>query len=114
MVTIARPDRWISAAGTVDKSVYWNEYRLPQGATMSQTGRIRPETHAKLKSIAEDMGKPLSEVLDDAVEVLRRHRLLDATSDAFAALKKNPKAWKAELAEREAWDASLSDGLEDK
>jgi len=81
---------------------------------MSQTVRIRPETHAKLKSIAVEAGKPLSEVLDDAVEVLRRQRILEATDKAYAALRKDPKAWKAEQAEREAWDKTLSDGMEGK
>jgi len=97
-----------------DTSVYSSGYTNPLGAPMSQTVRIRPETHAKLKSIAKEVGKPLSEVLEDAVEVLRRQRILEATDEAYAAMKKDPKAWKAEQAEREAWDATTADGLEGK
>ena len=78
----------------------------------SDTVRIKPETHAKLKAISEATGRSMPEVLDQAVEVLRRQRLLDATNEAFAALKSDPKAWKAEQAERAAWEATLSDGLE--
>ena len=81
---------------------------------MAQTVRIRPETHSKLKALAEDAGKPLAEMLDEAVEVLRRQRILEASNLAYAALKQDPKAWQVELAEREAWDATLADGLEGK
>jgi len=80
----------------------------------SDTVRIKPETHAKLRDIAQSTGQSMPEVLDEAVETLRRMRLLDETNRAFAALRNDPKAWQAELAEREAWEATLGDDLEDK
>jgi predicted transcriptional regulator len=79
----------------------------------SETVRIKPETHAKLKAIADDTGKSMPDVLELAVETLRRERLLDATNQAFAALKADPKTWKAEQAERAAWESTLKDGMED-
>ena len=79
----------------------------------SETVRIRPETHAKLRDIAETTGQSMPEVLDEAVEALRRTQLLDQTNRAYAALRNDPKAWKAELAEREAWEATLGDDLKD-
>jgi hypothetical protein len=54
----------------------------------------------------------MPEVLEQAVESLRRQRLLEATNRAYAALRDDSKAWKAELAERESWDVTLSDDLE--
>ena len=114
MIAIYRDSDWKSVDGSVDGSVYSSGHKTPRVAPMAQMVRIRPETHAKLKAIAAELGKPLSEVLEDAVEVLRRQRVLDATNEAYAALKKDPKAWKAAIAEREAWDATLSDGLEGK
>ena len=111
MIAIFRDSHRKSVDRTVDKEVYSSGYKTPGVAAMAQMVRIRPETHAKLKAIAAELGKPLSEVLEDAVEVLRRQRVLDATNEAYAALKKDPKAWKAAVAEREAWDATLSDGL---
>lgn len=77
---------------------------------MAQTVRIRAETHAKLKAIADDLGEPLAEVLDEAVEALRRQRLLEAANEGFALLKADPKKWKALQDERTAWDATLADG----
>lgn len=79
----------------------------------SDTVRIKPDTHAKLRDIAKSTGKSMPEILDEAVEVLRRIRLLDETSRAFASLRSDPKAWRTELAERELWEATLSDDLKD-
>ncbi len=50
-------------------------------------------------------------VLDKAIERYRREKFLrDANAD-FAALKRNRRAWKEELKERELWEHTLSDGL---
>ena len=50
-------------------------------------------------------------VLDKAIEQYRRDKFVrDANAD-FAALKRNKKAWKEELKERELWDQTLADGL---
>jgi hypothetical protein len=54
----------------------------------------------------------MPEVLDAAVEMLRRERLLEETNQAYAALRADAKAWQRELAERKVWDAALSDDLE--
>lgn len=80
----------------------------------SDTVRVRPETHAKLRDIALSTGQSMPEVLDEAVETLRRMRMLDETNRAFAAMRNDPKTWRTELAEREAWDATLGDDLEGK
>ena len=50
-------------------------------------------------------------VLDRAIEHYRRDKFLrDANAD-FAALKRDKKAWKEELKEREIWEQTLADGL---
>lgn len=77
------------------------------------TVRARRETHEKLRRLSAESGKPIPEVLDEAVELLERERLLDATNAAFAALRRDPEAWEAELAERRLWEATLADGQED-
>lgn len=78
----------------------------------SETVRVKPATHAKLRLIAEQSGRSMPEVLDDAVETLRRRQLFEAADLAYAKLRENPKAWQAELAERQMWDNALRDGLE--
>jgi hypothetical protein len=38
--------------------------------------------------------------------------MVELHNQAYAALKSDPDAWQAELAERAEWDAALADGLE--
>ncbi len=49
---------------------------------------------------------------EKAIEMYRRQRFLEESNRAFAALRANPETWKSEQAEREAWDMTLADGLE--
>ena len=47
------------------------------------------------------------------IEKYRHQRLLQETNEAYAALRENPKACKAELAERKEWEITMADGQED-
>jgi hypothetical protein len=85
--------------------------RIPMASDMV---RIRRETHARLKDLAEISGKTMTDVLDQAVEDYERRAFLDALNDDFAALRANTGAWKEELAERAAWDATLADDLKER
>ena len=42
----------------------------------------------------------------------RHRRLLEEANRDYAALRADPEAWRAELAERSIWDAALQDGLD--
>lgn len=53
----------------------------------------------------------MQEVLDTAIERLRRERFLHGANADFQALKRDPKAWKDELRERDLWEQTLADGL---
>jgi hypothetical protein len=79
----------------------------------SLTVRITPSAHAALRALAEEADESMTEVLDRAIEAYRRQRFLAGLNSDFAALRRDGKAWEEELAEREEWDATLSDGLED-
>lgn len=76
----------------------------------SETVRIKPETHAKLRSLADESGQSMPEVLEQAVESFRREVFLDAADAAYAALKRDAKAWQAELEERAIWEVTFADG----
>ncbi len=54
----------------------------------------------------------MTEVLDQAIELYRRQRFLSGLNADFAALQQDKTTWEEELAEREAWDSTLTDGLE--
>ena len=76
--------------------------------------RITPRSKAVLRSLAKQEGKPMQAVLDEAIEHYQRDKFLDEVNAAYAALRNDPKAWKAELAERALWDKTLADGLKDE
>ena len=50
-------------------------------------------------------------VLDAAIEHYQREKFLDEVNAAYATLRKHPKAWKEEQAERSLWDHAIADGL---
>jgi hypothetical protein len=79
----------------------------------SATVKIDSDTYATLKEVAVKSGEPMIAVIAKAVEAYRRRVLLETLNADFAALRADPAAWKAELEEREAWDATLADDLED-
>ena len=52
----------------------------------------------------------MQRVVEQAIERFRREVFLENLSRDFENLRSNPDAWNAELAERELWEATLSDG----
>jgi len=79
----------------------------------SETVRINPGTHNKLKELAELEGESMPAILDKAVEAYRRQRFLEDVNRAYAELRGDAKAWAQEQSERREWDATLCDALED-
>ena len=55
----------------------------------------------------------MTEVLDQAIELYRKQRFLTGLNADFAALRQDKAGWAEELAEQEAWEGTLADGLED-
>ena len=78
----------------------------------STTVRITDSSHSALRQLAEDEGESMQAILDKAIRTYQERKFWDETNTAFAALRKDPEAWRQELAEREAWDKTLADGLE--
>ena len=54
----------------------------------------------------------MQKVLEKAIEAYRRKRLLEGGNEAYAALRKDAKAWERELSERRLWESTLADGLD--
>ena len=77
------------------------------------TIRIKREFREILRELAENAGRSMQAVLEDAIKEYRRKRALEQLNSAFAALKADPEAWEEELAERAEWDVTLQDGLND-
>ena len=78
----------------------------------SATVRISPTSQEILRELSSRSGQTMQAVLEEAIELYRRERFLAKANEAYAALRRDPKRWRAELVERAAWDATQGDGLE--
>jgi predicted DNA-binding protein len=80
----------------------------------TNTIRVPARTYDRLKGLAQAEGKPMSVVLDEAVEHYEADRFFLEMDAAYRALRADPAAWQQELAERSLWDGTLMDGLGDE
>lgn len=72
--------------------------------------RISAATHEKLVRLARETGRTHQEVLDVALRAYERALFLENLNQDFAKLREDEQAWKEEMAERSAWDMTLTDG----
>ncbi len=79
----------------------------------SQSIRISESAYRILRTLAEMEDSSMQGVLDKILEDYRRKVFLTEANAAFAALKADPKAWKEEQAERDAWARTLADGMQE-
>jgi predicted DNA-binding protein len=82
--------------------------------TESPNIRISPKSKAALRDLAKRAGKPMQTILDEAIDQYQRDKFLDDVNAAYARLRADPEAWKEELAERQDWNGTLMDGLENE
>ena len=78
------------------------------------TVRISGETLQTPRDLAARTRLPMRAIVNQAVEDYRRRHFFDELNRAFGALRNDPRAWAEELAERNAWDTNLADGLDEK
>ena len=74
--------------------------------------RISSNSYQILKTLSKGKGQSMQSVMDQAIEDLRRRKMLEATNLAFSALKADKTAWREESKERELWENTLLDGVE--
>jgi len=75
--------------------------------------RVYDKTYSQIDKIAHQLKISKQEALDQAVESYRRELFLREANNAYAALRNDPEAWQNEKEERETWDYTIQDGLED-
>jgi hypothetical protein len=79
----------------------------------STTIRISSRSHQTLRLLAEERGETMQDLLEEVIERYRRQRFVEEANAEFAALRQDPAAWREEQAERDAWDDTLGDDLDD-
>jgi predicted transcriptional regulator len=75
------------------------------------TVRVDLTTHKALTRLAEETHFSIQTLLNNAVEAYRREVFLNRTNQAYADLKKDPKAWAECQEESAVWDSTTKDGL---
>lgn len=79
---------------------------------MAANIRIRSEAYHKARELAALEGKPMTEVLSEAIDDLYRKRFIERANQAYARLRAQSKSWSQELKKRSDWEATLTDGLD--
>lgn len=79
---------------------------------MSKIIRISDRAKTRIALIAESTGRPMTELLDDAVDALERRLFMEELDRRHAALRSDPDAWSEIEAERREWDGTLRDDLD--
>lgn len=78
----------------------------------SVTIRIREADKRILDELGSRYGESAQTIIHQAIEEYRRRRLLETANEAYARLREDAGEWKAELEERDNWDAAIADGAE--
>lgn len=76
---------------------------------MSTTIRVRDGTRSRLASLAKATGRPMSDLLDEALDALERKVFFEGLNGRYRQLRDEPGSWADTEAEREAEEGSLRD-----
>jgi hypothetical protein len=80
---------------------------------MAIQAKISGKSKKIIQEIVKDTGESQIEVIEHAVLSYHREWRIQKVNEAYAKLKKNKRAWKAELKERAHLEKTSNDGLED-
>jgi predicted transcriptional regulator len=76
---------------------------------MSTTIRVSEPTRDRFARLAQTTGRPMSQLVDEAVDALERRVFFDRLSARYEALRTDPDAWSEVEAERDVEGATLRD-----
>jgi len=77
------------------------------------TTRISEEARKILRKLSDEENCSMQEIIDEALEEYRRKIFLKKSNQSYAKLRQNQEEWQEEEREREAWDTTRSDGLDE-
>jgi predicted transcriptional regulator len=75
----------------------------------STTIRVDEQTRDRLSAIAEEQGRPMTAVVDDAVEALERRLFFEHYNARYAELRADPSMWQEIQDERAAESGAITD-----
>lgn len=79
---------------------------------MSTTIRVSEETRDRLAALADSTKRPMTKVLDDAVDALERRVFFERFNRRYQNLRDQPETWAEIEAERRAEEGAVGDTSE--
>ena len=76
---------------------------------MSTTIRVSEATRDRLASLADSTGRPMTKVLDDAIDALERRVFFDRFNRRYEELRDDVDAWAAIESERRVEEGAAGD-----
>ena len=76
---------------------------------MSTTIRVSEQTRDRFAKLADETGRPMTQLLDEAADALERHVFFDRFSARYEELRADKAAWDAIAAERARESGALRD-----
>ncbi|HDH26005.1 MAG TPA: hypothetical protein ENH00_07425 [Actinobacteria bacterium] len=76
---------------------------------MSTTIRVSEKTRDRFARLADTTGRPMTQLLDEAVDALERRLFFDRLSERFEELRRDEAAWAEIEAERALEQGALRD-----
>ncbi len=76
---------------------------------MSTTIRVSEPTRDRFARLAQETGRPMSQLVDEAVDALERRVFFDQLSARYDVLSADPDAWSGIESERTVESAALRD-----
>lgn len=76
---------------------------------MSTTIRVSEPTRDRFARLAKTTGRPMSQLVEEAVDALERRVFFDRLSDRYEVLRADPDAWSEIEAERAIEAGTLRD-----
>lgn len=74
---------------------------------------ISETAHKTLLTLVESSGDTIQAILDKAIENYRRSLFLVGANEAFVSLRQNEALWQDEVADRQVWEQTLADEVEE-
>ena len=76
---------------------------------MSTTIRVNDEARRRIARLAEQDDRPMTEIVDEALDALEQRRFFDRFNERYAELAEDSDAWAEVLEERTLESGALGD-----
>jgi predicted DNA-binding protein len=90
---------------------YSETYTIASAVAATTTVRVTPETRERLARLSAARGLSTPDLIAELAKRAEDDALLDDMNEHYAALRRDPEAWQEFASERDAWAATLLDGL---